>query len=89
MVSSLAPSYVPFRYLPDTSFLQRHLTALLPFFVQIPFPFFFLAKKYPRSFWAKVHLPVLLNGAIIWNPYSTMANVWPQVIVAYIFQVYI
>ena len=54
-----------------------------------PLPFYFLAKKWPTSFWAKVHLPVIFYGMLIWGPYSTMANVWPGVVVGYIFQVYI
>ncbi|KAL7416350.1 OPT-domain-containing protein [Mrakia frigida] len=55
-----------------------------------PIPFYFMAKKWPTSLIAKTHVPVIIYvSALTYGPYSTMANVWPGVVVAYVFQVYI
>ncbi|KAJ6626046.1 hypothetical protein B0H10DRAFT_2430110 [Mycena sp. CBHHK59/15] len=52
----------------------------------LPIPFYFLCKhiKVLEYF----HLPVLLTRGLIWEP-GTMANVWPAVPVAYVFNVFI
>ncbi|KAJ6564729.1 OPT-domain-containing protein [Mycena capillaripes] len=52
----------------------------------LPFPFYFLRKKVKMLNY--LHLPVLLSGALIWAPYS-MANIWPAVPIAYVFNVVI
>jgi hypothetical protein len=52
----------------------------------IPIPFFFLRKRF-RVF-EYVHLPVLLTGGLTWAPYN-LANIWPAVPIAYVFNVYI
>jgi hypothetical protein len=31
----------------------------------------------------------MLYGALAWNPYSTLVNYWPGVVLAYVFQVHI
>ncbi|CDZ97605.1 opt oligopeptide transporter [Phaffia rhodozyma] len=55
----------------------------------LPLPFYFLARKYPKSLWAKVHVVVLISGGINWNPYVTIGNYWPQVVIGWFFLVYI
>ncbi|KAJ7196280.1 OPT-domain-containing protein [Mycena pura] len=52
----------------------------------IPIPFYFLRKKF--KVFEYLHFPVLLNGGISWSPYN-MANVWPAVPIAYVFNVFI
>jgi hypothetical protein len=52
----------------------------------LPIPFYFLRKKF--KIFAYFHVPVFLFGGTIWAPYN-MANVWPAVPVAYVFNYYI
>jgi hypothetical protein len=53
----------------------------------LPFPFYFIAKKYPKSILGQVHVVVALYGALAWNPYNTLVNYWPGLALAYVFQV--
>ncbi|KAL7416455.1 OPT-domain-containing protein [Mrakia frigida] len=50
---------------------------------------FLLARRFPTSWVSKIHTVVMLNGALAWGPYSTLANYWPGLVIAWIFQVYI
>ncbi|KAJ6509641.1 OPT-domain-containing protein [Mycena vulgaris] len=52
----------------------------------LPIPFFFLRKRF--KVFEYIHLPVLLTGGLIWAPYN-LANIWPAIPVAYLFNVYI
>ncbi|KAJ7897829.1 OPT-domain-containing protein [Mycena leptocephala] len=52
----------------------------------IPIPFYVLRKRF-KAF-EYVHLPVILAGGLSWAPYN-LANVWPAVPVAWVFNVYI
>ncbi|KAJ6462667.1 OPT-domain-containing protein [Mycena vitilis] len=52
----------------------------------LPIPFYFLRKRF--KFFEYVHLPVLLNGGLSWAPYN-LANLWPAVPIAWVFNVYI
>jgi OPT family oligopeptide transporter len=52
----------------------------------LPIPFHFLRKKF--EILAYFHTPIFLVGGLIWAPYN-MANVWPAVPVAYLFNYYI
>ncbi|KAJ6616612.1 OPT-domain-containing protein [Mycena sp. CBHHK59/15] len=52
----------------------------------IPIPVYFLRKKVKALEY--FHLPVLLTGGLIWAP-GSMANMWPAVPVAYVFNVYL
>ncbi|KAJ6602095.1 OPT-domain-containing protein [Mycena vulgaris] len=52
----------------------------------LPVPFYFLRKRV-KAF-EYFHLPVLLTGGLIWAP-GSMANMWPAVPVAYVFNVII
>jgi OPT family oligopeptide transporter len=51
-----------------------------------PVPFYFLRKKF--GVFTYFHVPLFLYGAFIWAPYN-MANIWPAVPVAYVFNYYI
>jgi hypothetical protein len=52
----------------------------------LPIPFYFLRKKF--KIFAYFHVPVFLFGGTTWNGLN-MANVWPAVPVAYVFNYYI
>jgi hypothetical protein len=52
----------------------------------LPIPFYFLRKKF--KIFAYFHVPVFLFGGTTWAEYN-MANVWPAVPVAYVFNYYI
>jgi OPT family oligopeptide transporter len=52
----------------------------------LPIPFYFLRNKF--KIFAYFHAPLFLVGGIIWAPHN-MANVWPTVPVAYVFNYYI
>ncbi|KAJ7083916.1 OPT-domain-containing protein [Mycena crocata] len=52
----------------------------------LPVPVYFLRKRFKVLEY--FHLPVLLTGGLIWAP-GSMANVWPAVPVAYVFNVFI
>jgi OPT family oligopeptide transporter len=52
----------------------------------LPIPFYFLRKKF--KVFAYFHVPIILTGAFVWGPYN-MANIWPAVPVAYVFNYYI
>jgi hypothetical protein len=52
----------------------------------LPIPFYFLRKKF--KIFAYFHVPVFLFGGTTWAGYN-MANVWPAVPVAYVFNYYI
>ncbi|KAJ7140663.1 OPT-domain-containing protein [Mycena epipterygia] len=52
----------------------------------IPIPVYFLRKRVKALEY--FHLPVLLTGGLIWAP-GSMANMWPAVPVAYVFNVLI
>jgi len=53
-----------------------------------PIPFWFLARRYPRSFWKYVHIPAFFNGGLGWAPYN-LSNILPGLYFAIIFQWYI
>jgi hypothetical protein len=57
-----------------------------PLGVILPIPFYFLRKKF--KIFAYFHIPVFLFGGTTWNGFN-MANVWPAVPVAYVFNYYI
>ncbi|EJD47639.1 OPT oligopeptide transporter [Auricularia subglabra TFB-10046 SS5] len=64
-------------------------SALVWFFLigaALPVIFYFLSRRY--KFLKSVHLPAVMTGGLIWAPYS-LANVWPVVPVAWLFNVYI
>lgn len=52
----------------------------------LPFPFYFLGKKY-KTF-ERFHVPVFLYGALLWAPYS-LANIWSAMPIAYFFNVFV
>ncbi|KAK6984853.1 OPT-domain-containing protein [Favolaschia claudopus] len=52
----------------------------------IPIPFYILRKRV-KSF-EYVHLPVIIAGGLSWAPYN-LANLWPAVPVAWVFNVFI
>ncbi|KAJ7203968.1 OPT-domain-containing protein [Mycena rebaudengoi] len=52
----------------------------------IPIPVFMLRKRFKVLEY--FHLPVFITGGLIWAPYN-MANMWPAVPVAYVFNVII
>jgi len=52
----------------------------------IPIPFYFMRKRFKVIEY--LHLPVLLAGGLNWAPYN-LANIWPAVPVAYVFNVWI
>ncbi|EIN12782.1 OPT-domain-containing protein [Punctularia strigosozonata HHB-11173 SS5] len=52
----------------------------------LPFIFYFAAKRW--KIFELVHLPVILVGGLIWAPFN-MANVWPAIPIAWLFNVYI
>ncbi|CAK5266492.1 unnamed protein product [Mycena citricolor] len=52
----------------------------------LPIPFYFLRKRF-RSL-EHVHLPVIIYGGLIWAP-GSIANIWPAVPVAWLFNVFI
>ena len=52
----------------------------------MPIPFYFLRKKF-RIF-AYFNVPAFLYGGLNWGPYN-MANVWPAVPIAYVFNYYV
>jgi OPT family oligopeptide transporter len=52
----------------------------------LPIPFYFLGKKF--KIFTYFHVPVFLYGGLSLAPYS-MANVWPAVPIAYVFNYYI
>jgi OPT family small oligopeptide transporter len=51
----------------------------------LPIPFYFLARRYPRSFWRYVHIPVALVGVNSVPPASGL-NFTSFIIVGFIFQ---
>ena len=54
----------------------------------LPIPPYFLAKRYPRSFWRYVHIPVSLNALSIVPP-ATGINFSSWFLVGFIFQWFI
>ncbi|KAJ6571281.1 OPT-domain-containing protein [Mycena capillaripes] len=66
--------------------IYNGLLYCFPIGAVIPIPFYFLRKRF-KSF-EYVHLPVILAGGLSWPPYN-MANLWPAVPVAWVFNVYI
>jgi OPT oligopeptide transporter protein len=54
----------------------------------IPVPFYFLAKRFPRSIWRYVNFPALLYGAINLSPYN-LNYIWAPTIVGFVFNYYI
>ncbi|KAF7375383.1 OPT-domain-containing protein [Mycena sanguinolenta] len=52
----------------------------------LPIPIYYLRKKVKALEF--IHMPVLLVGGLVWSPYS-LANVWPAVPIAYLFNVFI
>ncbi|KAJ6565020.1 OPT-domain-containing protein [Mycena vulgaris] len=52
----------------------------------LPIPFFFMRRKF--KMFEFLHVPVLLTGGMVWAPYN-LANIWPAVPIAYVFNVYI
>ena len=52
----------------------------------LPIPFYFLSRKW--KIFQYFHAPVFLYGGLVWAPYN-LANVWPVVPVAWLFNYYI
>lgn len=52
----------------------------------LPIIFFYISRRVPV--FKHFHLPVFLVGGLIWAPYN-LANIWPAVPVAWLFNVYI
>ena len=52
----------------------------------LPIPFYFFRKKF--KILAYFHVPVFLFGGALWASYN-MANIWPAVPIAYVFNYYI
>ncbi|KAJ7488401.1 OPT-domain-containing protein [Mycena latifolia] len=52
----------------------------------LPVPFYYLRKRV--KIFEYIHLPVLLTGGLSWAPYN-LANIWPAVPIAWVFNVYI
>ncbi|KAJ7889565.1 OPT-domain-containing protein [Mycena olivaceomarginata] len=52
----------------------------------IPIPFYVLRKRF--KIFEYIHLPVIIAGGLGWAPYN-LANLWPAVPVAWVFNVYI
>jgi OPT family oligopeptide transporter len=66
--------------------IYNDLLWCFPLGAVLPIPFYFLRKKF--KIFAYFHVPVFLFGGTIWAPYN-MANIWPAVPVAYVFNYYI
>lgn len=54
----------------------------------LPIPFYFLAKRYPNSFWKQVHIPVILSATGNMPP-ATPLNYTSWVFVGLVFMYYI
>jgi OPT family small oligopeptide transporter len=54
----------------------------------LPVPFYFLTKKFPRSWVKYVHVPLMLAGVTWYTPYN-ISYVWPTVMVGFTFNYYI
>ena len=52
----------------------------------LPIPFYFLSRKW--KVFRYFHAPVLLHGGLLWAPYN-LANIWPAIPVAWLFNYYI
>ena len=52
----------------------------------LPIPFYFLGKRW--KVFRYFHAPVLLHGGLLWAPYN-LANIWPAVPVAWLFNYYL
>ncbi|KAJ7254134.1 OPT-domain-containing protein, partial [Mycena rebaudengoi] len=66
--------------------IYNGLLYCFPIGLILPIPVFMLRKRFKVLEY--FHLPVFLTGGLTWTPYS-MANVWPAVPVAYVFNVLI
>lgn len=53
-----------------------------------PIPFYFLARRYPRSWVHYIHIPLILNGVTWYCPYN-ISYVTPTVMVGFAFNYYI
>lgn len=53
----------------------------------LPFPFYFIAKRWPKSILGQVHVVVALYGVLAWGPSSTLACFWPGCVLAWVFMV--
>ncbi|KAL1969891.1 hypothetical protein VTN77DRAFT_7400 [Rasamsonia byssochlamydoides] len=54
----------------------------------LPIPFYFLSKRFPRSWVRYIHIPLVLNGALWYCPYN-ISYVWPSLLVGFAFNYYI
>lgn len=54
----------------------------------LPFPFYFLSKRFPNSWVRYVHVPVLLYGALELAPYN-MTYIWPGFCVSMFINYYV
>jgi OPT family oligopeptide transporter len=53
-----------------------------------PIPVYFLARKYPMSFWKYVNVPTIFAGALSYAPYNISYYIQPLAL-AVVFQIYI
>ncbi|KAG2019360.1 hypothetical protein GB937_005274 [Aspergillus fischeri] len=53
----------------------------------LPIPFYFLAKRYSKSWLRYINIHVILRG-VMWAPYN-FSYVWPTVVVGFIVNYYI
>ncbi|KPM43646.1 Sexual differentiation process protein isp4 [Neonectria ditissima] len=48
----------------------RAITYVIPLGIILPIAVYFAAKKWPRSFWRNVNIPVFMAGPLGWAPYN-------------------
>jgi OPT family small oligopeptide transporter len=68
--------------------LYRHLLWGALIGLVLPVPFYFAAKRYPRSIISKLHPPILLAGVISWAPIN-LSYITAAIPIAYLFHVQI
>jgi OPT family oligopeptide transporter len=75
---------------PKTMFgpgaIYNRLLWCFPLGAALPIPFYFLRKKF--KIFAYFHVPIFLFGGTNWASHN-MANIWPAVPVAYVFNYYV
>ncbi|KAH8919020.1 oligopeptide transporter 4 [Atractiella rhizophila] len=54
-----------------------------------PIPFWFLARRYPRSWFKYVHVPAFFNGGLGWAPYNLSHLAFPGLWFAIFFQYFV
>ncbi|KEI39260.1 uncharacterized protein L969DRAFT_82123 [Mixia osmundae IAM 14324] len=72
------------------SFGKRYSALLWAFPVGfvLPFPVYFLSKRYPKSIWSQVNVPVMISGGMGWAPFN-LSRYAPALPVAWFFSVYV